>query len=63
MIGLVDLEIYNSIFNITKENNNFELYTDNFDEFSFMELKDEVEEIFNISNITDAHLEDDKLGP
>ena len=26
MIGLVDLEIYNSIFNITKENNKFELY-------------------------------------
>ena len=63
MIGLVDLEVYNSIFNITKENNKFELYTDTFDEFSFMELKDEVEEILNISNITDAHLEDDKLGP
>ena len=63
MIGLVDLEVYNSIFNITKENNKFELYTDTFDEFSFTELKDEVEEVLNISNITDAHLEDDKLGP
>ena len=63
MIGLVDLEVYNSIFIITKENNKFELYTDTFDEFSFMELKDEVEEILNISNITDDHLEDDTLGP
>ena len=26
MIGLVDLEVYNSIFNITEENNKFELY-------------------------------------
>ena len=23
MLGLIDLEVYNSIFNITKENNNF----------------------------------------
>ena len=35
MLGLIDLEVYNSIFNITKENNKFELYTDNFDEYSF----------------------------
>ena len=26
MVGLVDLEVYNSIFNITEENNKFELY-------------------------------------
>ena len=39
MIGLIDLEVYNSIFKITKENNKFELYTDTFDEFSFTELK------------------------
>ena len=26
MIGLVDLEVYNSIYNITEENNKFELY-------------------------------------
>ena len=63
MLGLIDLEVYNSIFNITKEKNKFELYTDTFDEFSFTELEDEVEEILNIPNITDAHLENDKLGP
>ena len=63
MLGLKDLEVYNSIFNITKENNKFELYTDTFDEFSFEELKDDVEEIFNIPEITDDHLEDDILAP
>ena len=34
MIGLIDLEVYHSVYNITKENNKFELYTDTFDEFS-----------------------------
>ena len=63
IIGLTDLEVYNSIFNITEEKNKFELYTDTFDEFSFEELKDEVEEIFNISNITHKHLEDETIGP
>ena len=63
MIGLIDLEVYNSIFNITKENNKFELYTDTFDEFSFEELKDEVEELLNIPEITDDHLEDETLAP
>ena len=63
MIGLVDLEVYNSIFNITEENNKFDLYTDTSDEFSFEELKDEVGEIPNIPEITDDHLEDDILAP
>ena len=62
MLGLVDLEVYHSIYNITKENYKFELYTDTFDEFSFPELKDEVGEILNISNITDDHLEDETLA-
>ena len=63
MLGLIDLEVYNSIFNITKRNNKFELYTDTFDEFSFTELEDEIGEILGIPNITDAHLEDDTQGP
>ena len=63
LLGLIDLEVYSSIFNITKENNKFELYTDTFDEYSFEELKDEVEEILNIPEITDNHLEDDILAP
>ena len=63
MLGLIDLEVYNSVFNIIKENNKFELYTDTFDEFSFLELRDEVEEILNIPEITDNHLEDETLAP
>ena len=63
MLGLIDLEVYNSVFNITKENNKFELYTDTFDDFSFEELKDEVEEILNIPEITDDHSEDETLAP
>ena len=58
MLGLIDLEVYNSIFNITEENNKFELYTDTLDEFSFHELQDEVAEILNIPTITDDHLDD-----
>ena len=63
MLGLIDLEVYNSIFYITKENNKFELYTDTFDEFSFEEIKDEIEEILGIPNITDDHLEDETIVP
>ena len=63
MIGLIDLEVYNSFFNITEENNKFELYRDTSDKFGFLELKDELEEILNISHITNEHLDDEVLGP
>ena len=63
MIGLVDLEVYNSIFNITEENNKFELYRDTSDKFGFLELKDEIEEILDISHITNEHLDDEVLRP
>ena len=43
-IRLTSLEIYNSFFNITAENNEFELHKNLFDDFSFTELKQEVEE-------------------
>ena len=62
MIGLTDLEVYNSIFNITETNNKFELYRDTSAKFGFLELKDELEEILNISHITDKHLDDEVLG-
>ena len=63
MLGLTDLEVYNSIFNITEENNKFEIYRDMTKKFGFLELKDEIEEILNISHITDDHLNDEILGP
>ena len=35
MLGLVDLEVYNSIFNITEESNKFEIYRDTPTKFQF----------------------------
>ena len=63
MIGLTSLEVYNSTFNITEENNKFEIYTDSFNEFSFEQLKDELKEIPNNSNISHEHLQDEIKGP
>ena len=63
MLGLVNLEVYNSIFNITEENTKFEIYRDSSNKFRFLELKDELEEILNISHITIEHLDDEVLGP
>ena len=63
MIGLVDLEVYNSFFNITEENIKFEIYRDMTAKFGFLELKDELEEILNIPHITIEHLDDEILGP
>ena len=63
MLGLTDLEVYNSIFNITEENNKFEIYRDISNKFGFLELKDKLEEILNIPHITNEHLDDEILGP
>ena len=56
------MEVNNSIFIISEENNKFELYKDSFDKFSFEELKGEVEEIRNYPNIIDDLLEDETIG-
>ena len=63
MIGLTSLEVYNSIFNITERNNKFESYRDSSNKFGFLEIKDELEEILNISRITQERLEDEMIGP
>ena len=52
-----------SISNKTKQKNEFKIYTDNFDEFSFAEVKVEFEETFSISDITPKHLRHENLGP
>ena len=62
MIGLVDLEVYNSIINITEENNKFEIYRDTPTKFQFLDLKDELEEILGIPHITREHLLDDETA-
>ena len=66
MIGLTSLEIYNSIFNITEQNNNFEFY--NFPDsknggVSYDKVRDEIETDFDISEITATNLQDEKIGP
>ena len=63
MDGLTSLEVYKNIFNITEENNKFELYTDTFDEISFIKLKGEVAKILHISDITPYHLKHETIAP
>ena len=66
MIGLTDLEVYNSIFNITEENNKFELYK--FPDVkaggvTYEKVRDEIEKDLDIEDITAEDLQDDIIGP
>ena len=64
MIGLSSLEVYNSIFNITTDNNQFEHYKDPLDSgFSFTELKDKIAELLDLSPNTPEDLEHKATGP
>ena len=60
-IGLTDLKVYNSIFNITEENNKFELYKlpdEKAGGVSYEKVRDEIEKDLNISDITATDLQD-----
>ena len=66
MIGLVDLEVYNSIFNITEENNKFELYKipdEKAGGVTYEKFRDEIEKDLDIEDITATDLQDDIIGP
>ena len=63
MVGLLSVEVNNSLYNINTTNNKFDLYRDTFDELSFEELRDELEEILGISDITAYHLRHETIGP
>ena len=63
MIALTSLEVYNFMININSTNSKFELLTDTFDEFSLEDVRDELEEILNLSDITPSHLQLEKIGP
>ena len=66
MIGLTDLEVYNSIFNITEENNKFELYKfpdEKAGGVTYEKVRDEIEKDLDIEDITAADLQDDIIGP
>ena len=66
MIGLVDLEVYNSIFNITVENNKFELYKfpdEKAGGISYIKVRDEIERDLDIEDITAQNLQDETIAP
>ena len=66
MIGLVDLEVNNSIFNITEENNKFELYKfpdEKAGGVTYEKVRDEIEKDLDIEDITAEDLQDDIIGP
>ena len=66
MLGLVDLEMYNSSFNITEENIKFKLFKNPDGEsvsVSYEKVRDEIERDLDISNITATDLLDDLIGP
>ena len=66
MIGLTDLEVYNSIFNITEKNNKFHLYKfpdEKSGGVSYEKVRDEIERDLDISDITAPDLQDDIIGP
>ena len=63
VIGLTSLELYTAIPNLTEENNKFEFYSDSCDEFSFVEMKVELEETPSISDITPSQVQHEVLGP
>ena len=66
MIGLTDLEVYNSIFNITEENNKFKLYKypDRKSVIvSYEKVRDEIEKVLHNSYITANDLQDETIAP
>ena len=66
MLGLVDLEVYNSIFNITGKNNKFEIYKfpdEKAGGVTYEKVRDEIEKDLDIEDITAEDLQDDIIGP
>ena len=66
MIGLTDLEVYNSISNITEENNKFELYKfpdEKAGGVTYEKVRNEIEKDLDIEDITAEDLQDDIIGP
>ena len=66
VLGLVDLEVYSSIFNITKENNKFQLYKipdEKAGGITYEKVRDEIEKDLDIEDITAEDLQDDIIAP
>ena len=66
MLRLTSLEVYNSLFNITEENNKFELCkypNSRSGGVSYEKVRDEIERDLNVSNIATTDIQDDIRGP
>ena len=66
MIGLTDLEVYNSLFNLTEENNKFELYKfpdEKSGGVTYEKVRDEIEKDLGIEDITAEDLQDEIIAP
>ena len=66
MLGLINLEVYNTIFNITEENNKFEIHKfpdEKRGGISYTKVRDEIEKDLDIEDITAAGLQDDIIAP
>ena len=64
MLSLTGLDVHNSILNITEENNKFGPSTDDSDdEFSFIELKDNITEVLSLSDISPEDLQNEIQEP
>ena len=66
MIGVTDLEVYNSILNISEENKKFELYNFPHEKaggVSYTKVRDEIEKDLGIEDISAADLQDDIIAP
>ena len=66
MIGLTDLEVYSSFFNITEKNNKLQLYRfpdEKAGAVTYEKVRDEIERDLDISDITAVDLQDDLIAP
>ena len=66
MLGLVDLEVYHSTFNMTEENNKFELYKfpdEKAGGVTYEKVRDEIEKDLDIEDITAEDLQHEIIGP
>ena len=66
MLGLVDLEVNKCIFNLTEENIKFELYKfpdEKLVVVSYEKIRDEIEKILDISDITAADFQNVIIAP
>ena len=63
LLGLVDPEVYNSIFIITEENNKFKLYAGFlYNELSYTTFKDKIAKALGLSDISSEDLENEIRG-